>query len=739
MMKKITILMALLALVCLPAIAIPAHKGQVKVAQPDGTLLSLCLVGDEYYHFNTTADGYTVMLTEAGAYVYAERSGSRLVASSVVAHDAGERDASEQAFVATLTRRMTDGEQVARAQVQRVKRDVSTSDFDPAKLRGLVILINFSDVSFTMDDPQDFYNHQFNDEGYTGYDDDNGNHVTCMGSVRDYFSDQSNGAFQPQFDVYGPVTSSYKATQGNSRAQAIFIAAVKALKSQIDYSKYDSNDDGKIDMIYFIVAGYASSFGGNNSSYLWPHASSLWGAGTYNGVTPDRYASSTELYGWEESPSSVTVEGIGTVCHEFSHVLGLPDLYDTDYEENGQSHHPDEWDVMSGGSDFNYGRSPVGYSLYERYALGWVHPTVINKAGTYTLNALNTAYEGYRINSPVNKEFFLIENRQKTGWDQYLPGHGMLVVRVDSTNANIWSNNKVNYNPDHMYYELLRAGNTTSGSLASDPFPGTSGNLMITNTTSPNLKTWNGNENDLNVVGIGENDGVITFTVVADGEIQSIVEDFELMTANSSTSDKDVQGNFATWSFTKSGVRAPGEEKANGTNSVLMKLPSQFYSTSPVYYNFYQASAMVFNSSVYTAKYSLEYSTDGGTTWTKVTAASGSDAAEVAAQSNATIYWPLDLTNTDASLFRVAMVGGNKSASTYVDDFTLYYTGEAGGGDGGLTGDVNGDGEVTIADVNAIIDLILSGGYTTAADVNSDGEVTIADVNAVVDIILANS
>ena len=126
---------------------------------------------------------------------------------------------------------------------------------------------------------------------------------------------------------------------------------------------------------------------------------------------------------------------------------------------------------MAGGGDYNYGRSPVGYTFYERYALGWATAQTLTKPGEYTLEAVNTGRKGYILRTSVSNEFFTIENRQKTSWDSYLPGHGMIVTRVDSTNVSIWTSNQVNCNPEHNYFEMLRAGNTTSGDLASDPFP----------------------------------------------------------------------------------------------------------------------------------------------------------------------------------------------------------------------------------------------------------------------------
>lgn len=753
-MRKLSFLL-LAALACIQVVANPAHRGSVLMPQPDGSMVSVSLVGDEFYHFNTTADGYTIMLNDAGAYVYAQREGMNLVPTQVLAHNAEDRNAAELSFLANLPKHLVDEVMVAEGHVRRAKRNVDLSDFDFTTFRGLVILLDFSDKHFASSDPQQFYTQMFSSEGFTGYHDPiTDRDVTCPGSVRDYFNDQSNGAFQPPFDVYGPYRARYggsvvydaRSNQCNSLAGTIFINALKAANDDIDYTVYDNNNDGMIDMVYFLVAGYSSSYSGNNAGYLWPHASNLGNSYIYlDGKKVDRYACSTELFGFEATPSSVTVEGIGTVAHEFSHVLGLPDFYDTDYEESGgNSHDPGGWDIMADGGNYEYGRAPVGYSLYERYTLGWASPETITEPGDYTLNPLNTSREGYLLRTPVNKEFFTIENRQRTGWDANLPGHGMLVTRVDSTNVNIWNRNKVNCNPEHNYYELLRAGNSNSGDMPSDPFPGTSGNIMITNESFPSLRTWNGTANPFNLIAITENDNVISFNVVRDGELPMLVEDFESMPVSTGTTDQDVQGNFATWTFNKAGVRAPGEDKARGENSVMMKTPSLFYSTSPVYYNFYMASMLVFNMSSTAAKYSLEYTVEndsnGNPIWVTAPSSKGADAADAPGKSESILYWKLDLKNTQPARFRIYQRAGNKNVANYVDNLTFYYNGEPGGPQPIVTGDVNGDDEVNIADVNAIIDIIL--GKTVdeerylRADVNGDGEVNIADVNAVISIIL---
>ena len=744
------------SMVSLSAFANPAHRGSVMLPQPDGTLVSVSLVGDEFYHYNSTADGYTILLNEAGAWVYAERDGMVLVPTELLAHNEGERGAEELAFLAGVPKHLVDEARVAEGHVRRVKRDVDLSNFDFENFHGLVILLDFTDKKFASEDPQAFYTEMFSSEDFTRYHDPfTDRDVSCPGSVRDYFNDQSNGAFQPPFDVYGPYPATYvqngvamqaRAVQCNNYSQIIFNNALKQADGDIDFSRYDNNGDGKIDMVYFLVAGYSSSYSGNSRGYLWPHAGNLnWTGSSYDGKKIDRYASSTELYGFESAPNTVTVEGIGTVAHEFSHVLGLPDFYDTDYDEGGgQSHDPGGWDIMAGGGDYNYGRSPVGYTYYERYALGWAEGREITGPGSYTLNPVNTSHEGYILRTPVENEFFTIENRQKTGWDAYLPGHGMIVTRVDSTNVNIWNRNEVNCNPDHNYFEMLRAGNSRSGDSSSDPFPGTTGNILLTNETQPSLLTWGGERSEYIFNAITETDGVIGFNVFRDGTITSIVEDFETMPVSTGTTEQNVQGRFAAWTFNKAGVRAPGEGKAHGENSVMMKTPSVFYSTTPVYYNVYMASMTVFNTSSTTAKFSLEYSVEddenGTPIWVTAPSSKGEDGAEAAGKSESTCYWLLNLNNTQPAKFRIYERAGNKNVACYIDDLTFYYTGEEGGPAGWDKGDVNGDGEVNIADVNAIIGIILGetaqADVVKRADVNGDGEVNIADVNAIIDIIL---
>ena len=522
-------------------LARPALKGTVSMKQPDGTSVSIRLVGDEYLHYNTTADGYTVVKNDRGYYVYAQKVGGQLTATNVIAHDVDKRAASEQDFLrgiqkniapemTTEMKQMRSSNRTMRAQVLKQQKKAR---YNYSQFKGLIIIAEYNNCSFKYSNYKEILEGMVNQENYTGttetnipYNNTNRRYIdhaiTCTGSIHDYFRDNSMGEFCPTFDIVGPVQVNRSQTyvNGTTNGQQLMIDACTAADSQVDFSDYDVDGDGTVDMIYFIFAGLPSYVDGNNEKYLWPHQydmrynrSSVMKDGVYLG----RYACSTELFGYETYNWSV-LEGIGTICHEFSHVLGLPDFYDADYEgSGGQSDNPGEWSVMAAGTDFDLGRTPCCYSLFERYALGFSTPQMISEPGEFTLENLSESNIGYRMNTRVNKEFFMFENRQKTKWDAQLPGHGMLIFRVDSTSNYVWEYNTVNNNPNHNYYELVRAGGVkkyqgVAYADGSDPFPGTKNVTEINNTTSPaNLKTWSGKLSMLGLRNIKETAGKITF------------------------------------------------------------------------------------------------------------------------------------------------------------------------------------------------------------------------------------
>ena len=735
------LLLLFVGLVCLGAKAIPADSTPMQVTQPDGTTLTVVLHGDEFVHYNTTVDGYTIIKNGAGYYTYATVDDGRLVASDRIARDVAQRTPADRAALAKIPKGLTDPSKVRagsqmlgrrNAAMHRVGAD-GLMDYD--NFRGLIILINYTDKKFSMNDANSFYNDMVNTHDYTGYQSPRG-WVPMTGSVRDYYYDNSNHIFDPVFDVVGPVDVPYTCTypQGTDNGDAVFASALMAADEFVDFNDYDSDGDGYVDMVFFLVAGYSANYSGNNENYLWPHMYYLWQAPPLDGVGFWLYACSTEMAGWENYWADVN--GIGTFCHEFGHVLGLPDLYDTDYSgSGGESRDPGGWSVMAGGSGNNFGRNPVGYSLYERYALGFTTPELIVEGGDYTMQALDESNKGYRLNTPTENEYFLIENRQAGKWDRFLPGHGMMVARVDSTNERIWEQNEVNCNPNRMYFELLRAKYTGQDS-GSDPFPGTGAVTTITNFTRPSLLTWDGKFNEFIIKDIAENNRLITFTLSPDTSVVTEVEDFELMPVTDDLNAKGVQGVYANWDFTKCAVaeyELPDGTKGHG---VAMKKPSQLASSAPLQAMPCQLSFTVYNPGATSANFRVTYSVDNGQSW--LSPSEGVLRASSKEVSSLSVNLP-----TDAPvMIRINQTSGSDKINCYLDDVKITYTDKWPAP--AISGDVNGDGEVNIADLNAVINIILAGGTSDAdlfkvADVNGDNEVNISDVNVIIQLIISQS
>lgn len=690
MNRTILLLLSFLMSIC-TAMAVPAYKGAISVKQPDGSTVTIRLHGDEFMSFTTTADGYTVEKNNKGYYCYAVKQNGIMTATDIVAHDTENRDVKEKAFLATqakmqhadMTAEQQQFKQRAKSlQKKDVKKGLSASGYDYSNFKGLIILVEYSDRPFQRSDANEFYNDMVNTSGYNGYYDEDGTKFNaCTGSVRDYYYDNSNGIFDPSFDVVGPIQVSYVTTDAHktSNFYPILKEALQKADQYINYADYDADNDGAVDMVYFIASGYGSNYGDNNQNYLWPYASDLAWYSYFMGLKYDnmsfgRYACSVEMGGYEayaDYPEYSFIDGIGTMCHEFSHVLGLEDHYDTNYEEDGQSNDPDIWDVMSGGSYQNKSRTPVGYNAFERYTLGFLGTlNYINEEKEYTLNALNTSNEALRLNTKVNKEYFILENRQQSRWDQYLPGHGMLIWRVDSTNTSVWTNNKVNCNPNHNYFELIRAKNGT-GASASDPFPGSGKVKEINNETTPSLKTWSGKESDWIISNITESNKVIKFNVLGEMvELESDNEPFESL--DITTEDATgLQGVFCKWDLTAATIEAT-TGYGNGNRVVKINRYGTLTSSKirkpikEVTFKFWNAGNN--STTVYFAT-----SSDGGTTWNNQKEASANATkVNVSGNSNVELKYVLDETEP-GTLFRIQNKPMTSNIENYIDDITVVY------------------------------------------------------------------
>ena len=650
--KKLLWTLVSIVLGALTASAIPAHPRAVNVAQSDGSQLTIKLVGDEFYHRTMTTDGYTLMQRSNGDYVYAVQSGPGLAASNMIAHNPQARTGAELQMLSTLKQGLYDQTAVAQGRKIHSNRDKMTKPnlkADYERFRGLVILINFNNKTFSYGNS--FFDNMLNQENYQGYTNKNGQYVSCTGSARDYFYDNSMGQFSPHFDVVGPVTVNYSCTtpQGYNNCGDIFIAACNAADALIDFSDYDCDGDGIVDIIYFIVAGYTSNFGGNNSGYLWPHEYDMraYTYNRYDGVTLGTYSCSGEIYGWE-GYGYVDPDGIGTMVHEFSHALGLMDLYDTDYESNGSANHPDDWDVMAGAGYLDNSHTPAGYTIWERYRLGFTEDLnlIDQKRSGYVLEPVNTSNAGYWLATQNDNEYFIIDNRQQTGWDRFIPGHGMTIYRVEY-DENQWWYNTINCNASHMYYEMLRAGNG-SGATASDPFPGSRNVRAINNTTRPSLKTWGGILNEMGLANITETNGIITFDVVnGDGSAPAP----QLSVNPSSLSMSAEVGQTVTQTFTLTGT--------NLTNNVSVSISgNNAFSVNPANVSVSDAA----NGKVITVTYTP---TAAGTQTATVTCASnGASSVTVNVTGTATV--PPTITVNPSSLSFTGTVG-----ETYTKTFTV--------------------------------------------------------------------
>lgn len=321
---------------------------------------------------------------------------------------------------------------------------VPTAPWDPDKVyRVPVILFSFSDYDFTCEDPKTFYDRMFNERGY--------NLGMGPGCVADYFRDQSCGLFNVKFDILGPVklASKQKKSSGSNRGTSQFSEALQIVDSQVDFADYDWGN-GSVPAVIFIYAGY----GGNEIASVSTgciHPNTGYLGSRFDGVRLSYYSASNEI--WSNNASC----GIGTICHEYCHTMGLPDLYPTN-EDSSEFSVLDEWDLMDGGCYAGDGWCPVNLSSHERELLKWQSPVDLTaSADISNMPIFDLSGVAYRIvNDAHPSEYYLLENRQQVGWDFMLPGHGLLISHVDYDKT-VWSNSTVNNASYHHRFDYFHA------------------------------------------------------------------------------------------------------------------------------------------------------------------------------------------------------------------------------------------------------------------------------------------
>lgn len=507
-MKRLFIALSMLFGI-VSAWAVPAKRGVWKTLRlADGTEIRAELHGDEHGHYWLTPDGTA----------YTEAEGTDLFHAISLDSLGQSRAERLQASNASRLRRA------------KASNRVGIPTHYTGKKKGLIILAQFPDKLFTgytseadASTIQQRYDRIANEEGFTSAE-------GFTGSIYDYFKAQSLGQFELTFDVVGPYTTDRRAKYYGQDVNGTqdyylgsFIAEIcQKADADVNFADYDWDGDGEADQLFILYAGQGQAAGGDANT-IWPAEGKLSGVGsnqsplTLDGVKVDTYACSCEL------GVNATIDGIGTICHEFAHCFGLPDMYDVQndfgstYRKYGMSY----WDLMDLGNYNNDSFTPASFTAYERMFCGWQQPIVLSAdTAVADMGALADGSRAYIIyNDAHADEYFLLENRQLRGWDAGLPAAGLLITHVDY-NESMWQSNSVNSYAERC--TVVRADNSDNratndlAEVAGDVYPH-AGNNSLTNDSQPAATLRNANTDgsfllNKSVTGITQNaDGTIAF------------------------------------------------------------------------------------------------------------------------------------------------------------------------------------------------------------------------------------
>lgn len=503
-MKKLYLMLSMLFAFGAAANAIPAKKLQKVITLTNGTQVSVELRGDEYLSWWEGTDGT--------AY--------RATADDTV-FEAFDLEAQKPAAAARRAR----AEQGRVARLARVKNSLKGADDKMRGLggdhitykgvkKGLVVLVDFKNKKFADGHDLEYYKNVINGKDFS--DEEEG----YVGSVRDYFLAQSNGQFELDFDVVGPVTMSNNygyyggdgAYQKDEKVYEMIKEACDGIQDQVNLKDYDWDGDGEADQVFFLYAGLGQASGGSHST-IWPHESELryWPCGvlSYSTGKINTYACANELQPETQGSSRYISAGIGTICHEFSHCLGFADMYDT---TGGGGYGMSVFDVMDQGSYNGNGFVPCNYTAFERIYAGWVEPIeLIDPATVKDMKSVSDYGRPFIMYNYKNtNEYFLLENRQNTGWDKGLYGsNGLLIVHVNYVPSR-WANNSVNSSAEKIQCcTVVNADGSrenTQYSLQGDLYPyevkGVTMNDEFTDESEPAAKLYTKNSDNSYALGI---------------------------------------------------------------------------------------------------------------------------------------------------------------------------------------------------------------------------------------------
>ena len=507
-LKQLSLIICLM-LCSLTTWAAKAESIPVQVRQADGTIITVILRGDEHINWYTTLDG--VLLVQGADNNYyigkVEKSGN-LIATKQLAHEAQTRLQAERNLIAkqdkenffAYVNKIAEESENAYDNSPLTRSPIIDSGYNGVPYfphtgspKALVILAEFQDTTFTIQDTKKvFTNYLMNEDHFT---DKRYNQDQNYKGVRGYFKDCSYGKFTPVFDVVGPIKlpkthAVYGA--GNDRMDLLLADACAAVDGMVDFTKYDANNDGIVDLVYVIYAGHSANTSGNKATNIWPKSGTITISNKFDGKSIRRYGVSNELNGSEKtSKNNKKINGIGLFCHEFSHTLGLPDIYayNTD-AENQDNQGMEYWDIMDGGTGIRGGRVPASYLAWEREVMGWMNIDELkNDITINNLKSIDNGGKAYKIVNPKNSnEYIVLQSIQKVAWNQgwgdNTYGKGLFAYRIsyksDKVNIFDYPNNlkgKPRVIPIPADGKILAAANAGgklnvyTAQLNGDPYP----------------------------------------------------------------------------------------------------------------------------------------------------------------------------------------------------------------------------------------------------------------------------
>ncbi len=453
-LKQLSLIVCLM-LCSLTTWAAKAESIPVQVRQVDGTVITVILRGDEHINWYTTLDGVLLVQGEDNNYYIGkvEKSG-KLVATKQLAHEAVSRSQAERNLIAkqdkekffTYVNKIAEESENAYDKTPLTRGPIIDTGWrgvpyfpHTGSPKALVILAEFQDTTFTIQDTKDVFTNYLMNEDH--FKDKRYNQDQNYKGVRGYFKDCSYGKFTPTFNVVGPVKLPKEQTYygaGSDNIKALIEDACSAVDGMVNFADYDANNDGIVDLVYVIYAGHSANIGGNKTTDIWPKSGTVTISKKLDGKSIRRYGVSNELAGLEnKTKDKETINGIGLFCHEFSHTLGLPDIYayNTD-AENQDNQGMEFWDIMDGGTGIRGGRVPASYLAWEREVMGWMNIDELkNDITINNLKSIDNGGKAYKIVNPKNSnEYIVLQSIQKgpwnQGWGDGTYGKGLFAYRI---------------------------------------------------------------------------------------------------------------------------------------------------------------------------------------------------------------------------------------------------------------------------------------------------------------------